>query len=143
MARISGAEASEKWGRRLKGATSDIAKGIARVTQAPGIAAAKQANVFADKVAKSVTEGRWQAAVASVSVEEWKRAATEKGVGRITQGVDGAAAKHAAVMEKIIAAVDQSVAVVNQTPRGDLETNINRSATFQREMSKRKINKGR
>jgi hypothetical protein len=139
MARGTAAEASEKWGRRLKGATADITKGIDRVTQAPGIAAAKQANVFAQKVAASVADGTWQKAVAGVSVEDWKKAAKEKGVARISAGVDGAATSHVAVMEKILQAVDASVAAVNQTPRGDLETNINRSATFQREMAKRKI----
>ena len=38
---------------------------------------------------------------------------------------------------KLLAAVDAAVSVVNQTPRGDLNTNVQRAVTFMTEMSKR------
>lgn len=137
MARVTGQQWAEKWGRRLKGSTQDIASGIARVSEAPGVAAAKQAGTMLTNLAARVQDGTWQKNVAGVSLQDWQKAATTKGVPRIAAGVDQAMPNAAAMADRLLSAVDQAVAIANQQPRGDLEANINRSATFQREMAKR------
>ena len=138
MAKVSPQEYAEKWGRRLKGSAEDIRRGINRVSEAPGVAAARQADLMLSKLTESVSSGRWAAKVAGVPLDEWKKKALDKGVGRIASGVDAAASTQVAMATELLANVDAAVAVVNQTPRGTLEDNITRMTTFVREMAKSK-----
>ncbi len=141
MARVTPQEYAEKWGRRLKGSTEDIRRGINRVSEAPGVAAAKQEGLMLAKVTESISSGEWARKVAAVPLEEWKKKTMEKGVGRIASGVDAAAATQVAMATELLANVDSAVAVVNQTPRGTLEDNITRMTTFVREMAKTKVSR--
>jgi hypothetical protein len=139
MARLTAAQYADKWGRRMKASTEDVRAGIARVTEAPGAAAARAVTRMRDNLNRAIDDGTWQAQVAGVSLEEWKKTATDKGVSRIAAGVDSALPTQAAMAERLLSAVDASVAAANKTPRGDLESNIQRSVTFQREMAARKL----
>lgn len=139
MARFTAAEVTAKWKNRLKMSTPEIQAGIQKVTIAPGVKAARQADVMVRKVQESVTSGRWGRKVAAVSLDEWKGAAIDKGLNRIAAGVDQATAKHEKMAEQLLKNVDESLVEVNKTARGGLEENIQRSVTFQREMAKRKI----
>lgn len=137
MARLDAAAYAEKWSRKLKQATPDITAGINRVTVAPGAAAAKQANAMLTNLTARVQDGTWAKRVGGVTLEDWRAKALNKGVGRIAAGVDAAQTKVTNMAGKLLAAVDGAVQVTNQTPRGDLQTNINRAVTFMNEMSKR------
>ena len=139
MAKVNATEYAEKWSRRLAGSTEDIRKGIEKVSEAPGIKAARQKDLMKQKLMASIDDGTWAAQVAGVSLEDWKSAAIKKGVNRIAAGVEQAKPKQVVMAEKLLAAVDASVAEANQTPRGDLEANINRMTSFVRGMAKRKI----
>lgn len=136
MARVNAQEFAEKWGRRLKGATPDIQNGINRVTVAPGQKAAAQASLMLQKLQEAVSNGSWARRVSGVTLQDWKDAALKKGVGRIAAGVDGAQTKVTNMATKLLAAVDASVAEADRTPRGDLQTNINRAVTFMNAMAK-------
>lgn len=138
MAKTTPQEYAEKWGRRLKGSTEDIRRGINRVSEAPGIAAARQADLMLAKVTESISSGRWAAQVSAVPLDEWKKKTMDKGLQRIASGVDAAQATQVAMATELLANVDAAVAVANQTPRGTLEDNITRMTTFVREMSKSK-----
>lgn len=138
MARVTPSEYAEKWSRRMKGSTEDIRRGVEKVTEAPGAAAARQAQLMLAKLTESITSGRWAQAVGAIGVQEWKDSITRKGLQRIAAGVDNATPQQAEMASKLLASVDAAVAKVNQTPRGDLETNIGRMATFAREMAKSK-----
>lgn len=137
MARVDAQGYAEKWSRRLKGATPDIQAGIKRVATAPGVAAAQQQSAMLANLQARVADGTWARRVAGVSLQDWQAAALNKGVNRITAGVDAAQAKVAAGAQTLLAAVDAAVSVTNQRARGSLEDNINRATTFMREMSKR------
>ena len=137
MARVDAAGYADKWSRRLKGATVDIQNGIKRVSQAPGVKAAAQAQVMLNNLQARIADGTWQKRVSGVSLTDWQNAALNKGVGRISAGVDAAAGKVQTMAGKLLSAVDGAVQVANQTPRGDLQTNIGRAVTFMNEMSKR------
>jgi hypothetical protein len=137
MARVDAAGFAEKWARRLKGAGTDIQNGIKRVTTAPGVKAAAQVQAMRNNLNARIDDGTWGRRTAAVSLNDWQQAALTKGVQRISQGVDGAGAKVTEMAGKLLAAVDQSVAVVDRTPRGDLSTNIGRAVTFMTEMSNR------
>ncbi len=136
MARVDASQFADKWSRRLKAATPDIQAGIKRVSQAPGQKAAAQAQTMLNNLAARVNDGSWAKAVGNVSLTDWQNAALNKGVQRISAGVDNAQAKVQTMAGKLLAAVDQAVAQTNQTPRGDLQANINRAVTFMNAMSK-------
>lgn len=139
MARVSAEEYVEKHNRRLKGATEDIRRGIDRVTEAPGKAAAAQQSLMLQKLTEAITSGLWAKQVGKVTLEEWMASAIGKGIGRIAAGIDAAAPKQREMAVKLLAAVDATLLEVNQTPRGTLEDNITRMTTFVRGMAKRKI----
>ena len=138
MAKVTAQEYAEKWGRRLKGSTEDIRRGANRVTEAPGVAAARQQDLMLTKLTESITSGLWAQQVAAVSLEDWKKALMEKGVGRIAAGVDAATPKQQQMATRLLAAVDSAMADANRTPRGSLEDNINRMTTFVRSMADKK-----
>jgi hypothetical protein len=139
MAKVTAQEYAAKWAQRLSGATEDIRRGISRVSEAPGVKAAAQKDLMKQKILQAIDDGTWSAQVAGVTLEDWKKAASGKGVDRITSGVNAAKDKQVQMGERLLAAVDASVAEANQTPRGDLEQNITRMTTFVRGMAKRKI----
>lgn len=139
MAKVNAQEYAEKWGRRLKGSTEDMRRGIEKVTEAPGMKAAAQKELMKAKLIASIEDGTWERNVSKVTVEEWKKDMLDKGVNRVSAGVDAAAPKQVVMAEKLLAAVDATVAEVNRQPRGTLEDNITRMTTFARGMNKRKI----
>jgi hypothetical protein len=139
MARLSAAEYTAKWQQRLKASTEDIRRGISRVTVSPTESAAKQADLALQKIMAAFQSGKWAAQLRKVTLQDWQNSATNKGLQRIAAGVDGATASQQQMAEKLLAAVDATLAEVNQTPRGDLEQNIGRSATFARGMAKRAL----
>jgi len=139
MARVTAAEYAAKWGTRLKAAGEDIRRGIGKVAVAPTELAARQSALMLQKVTESVNNGTWAGQLRKVSLQDWQTAALNKGVQRISAGVDAAQVGQTAMAEQLLAAVDASVAEVNKTPRGDLETNIGRAATFSRQMAQRKL----
>lgn len=139
MARVNAQEYAEKWSRRLKSSTEDIRRGIGKVSEAPGVAAARQVNLMKSNLNKSIDDGTWAAQVSAVPLQEWKDAAGKKGVDRIAAGVDAASPKQAAMATALLANVDASVSEANAIPRGTLEDNINRMTTFVRGMAKRRI----
>lgn len=138
MAKVTPQEYAEKWGRRLKGSTEDIRRGANRVTEAPGAAAARQQDLMLTKLTEAITSGLWAQQVQAVTLEDWKKALLEKGVGRIAAGVDAAAPAQQQMAQRLLTAVDASMADANRTPRGSLEDNINRMTTFVRSMAAKK-----
>jgi hypothetical protein len=139
MASVTAQEYAEKWGRRLKGSSEDIRRGIARVSVAPGELAARQQQLMLDKLTQSILDGTWAAQVRGVSLEDWKTSATAKGLARIASGVDGAQGAQVQMAERLLQAVDAAVSEANRTPRGDLEANISRMTTFVRSMAGKKL----
>lgn len=139
MARVSAAEYAEKWGRRLKGASEDIRRGIARVSEAPGEKAARAQDLMLAKLMQAINDGTWAAQVRGVSLQDWIQAATAKGLPRIAAGVDAAQPSQVQMAERLLAAVDASAAEARKLPKGTLEDSINRMTTFVRGMSARKL----
>lgn len=142
MARVTAQEWAEKWGRRLKGSTQDIQRGIERVTEAPGVAAARQQNVMLQNLQARVADGTWARNVAAVSAQSWKDSALKKGLQRIGAGVDAAQPAAAQMAQTLLANIDAAVAETNRTARGDLQANIQRAVTFMTEMAKRAPTRG-
>lgn len=134
MARVNAQEFADKWRRRISGATEDMRRGIERTTQAPGESAANAQEAMLNNLTESVTSGRWARRVRGVSLQEWKDAAINKGVGRVSQGAQAAEAKMARIAQELLPAVDAAAEAARQIPKVTIEDSIQRAAVFMRQM---------
>lgn len=123
---------ANNWANRLAASTQAIADGVNGVQTAPGAAAARQADVWAQNVAAS--KPKWQRNVAAVTLPEWQAAMINKGVPRIASGAAAAEPKFQQFMSQLLPYIDQQVRAL--PARGTLDQNIARSAAFIRGMSK-------
>lgn len=117
------ASITEKWKTRTAGATQQVVEGVRRVTEAPTAKAARQKQAWINNtIAK---QDKWERNTAAVTLEEW-RSATEAGAQRIAAGVQAKAGKMERFMNEFVPFLENVQRQVNQTPRGDMETNLAR-----------------
>lgn len=136
MAKLTPTEFQEKHARRLKGAASDIRSGIEKVTESPTKKAATKIEKMRQNWLAKIDDGTTKKRLEAVTLEDWKRQAINVGIGRIAQGIDGAADKVVSFAEKLLPAVDAAQSKIKAMPDLTLEDNINRMTTFIREMAK-------
>lgn len=112
---------AEKWSRNLGNAIPTIREGVMAVTKSPMEAAASKATQYADGVRKSVESGKWQAALRSVSLEQWKKQTAEIGTARITDGVRAAKPKMEAFLQQLLPYTERVKQTIAAMPSGTLE----------------------
>ena len=139
MAKLTPEEYQEKQARRLKGSIADMQKGIERVTIAPGMAAGKKQDKMLTNLTESVTSGRWKKGVESVTLDDWKRKMIDKGLGRVSGGIDAAKDKTIAMAAKLLPAIDAAQAKIRNMPDLTFEDSVQRMVAFSREMKKVKV----
>jgi len=136
MAKLTPEQAQEKHARRLKGSIEDMRAGIGRVTEAPGAAAAKKSAKMLANLTAKVQDGTWAKRVGAVSLEDWKAKMIDKGLPRVSGGIDAAKDKTTAFFAQLLPAVDAAQSKVKAMPDLTIEDSINRMTTFIREMAK-------
>jgi len=136
MSKLTPDEAADKHARRLKGAIEDMTTGVGKVTTAPGQAAAKKATKMLANLTKKVQDGTWARRVAGVTLEEWKSKMIEKGIPRVSGGIDAARGKVVDFFSQLLPAIDAAQAKVKAMPDLTLEDSIQRMTTMVREMAK-------
>ena len=134
MAKLTAQEYVDKHARNLKNALPDIKAGIARVTTAPGVQAAREADRMLSGVQEAVTSGRWASKVGAVTLQDWQDAAINKGANRIGPGIDAAKMKNVDKATRLLAATDQVQQEVAAMPKGTLEDSIARMTAAVRRM---------
>lgn len=128
MARVTPEAAAQKWSTRLQNATPDITAGVNRVTEAPGVAAARQKQLWVSRVTQSAD--KWARRVSAVSLPDWQRSMIDKGVPRIAGGATAAVPKVTAFMQEFLPWVDQGVQQIANMPKGGVEQGIARAAAM-------------
>jgi len=136
MPKLTPAEFAEKHARRLKGAITDMERGVAAVTSSPTLAAAAKKDKMRANVTRALDTGKWEGGLKRVSLEEWKRKMSEKGLGRVAAGIDAAQDKVAAFASELLPYQDRLKAEISKMPDATLEDNINRMNHFIRGMAK-------
>ena len=136
MARVTPQQFQEKHANNLKASTTYIQQGIERVSESPTLKAAAKKDKMRAGILKSIDEGKWEAGLKRVTLEDWKTAAINKGVPRIAAGIDGAAAKVVEFASQLLPHIDTGVAQVNKMNDVTLEDNIQRMVTMTRHMAK-------
>jgi hypothetical protein len=136
MAKLTPEEFQEKHARRLKASVPDIEKGIKRVTVAPTEQAAAKADKMRARLLEKIDDGTWAARLRKVTLEDWREKALNKGLARISGGIDGAKAKVTDFASQLLPHIDSVKGEIEKMPDVTLEDSINRMVTFTRGMSK-------
>lgn len=135
MPKLTPQEAAEKWGRRLKGSTEDIRRGVQRVRDAPGVRAAAKVEKMRERLVAKIDDGTWEERVSAVPLDEWKGKMLDKGIGRISAGVDAANGKQVEFFGQLFEHQERLQQQLEGMPDLSLEDNINRVTTFLRGMA--------
>lgn len=77
----------EKWAKNAGQAAEAMKQGVAQVTESPTAKAADSVEKMQRNFTESITSGRYANNCRAVTVDEWKRAMTEKGATNMAQGV--------------------------------------------------------
>lgn len=133
--RVNASQFQEKHNRRTKAALQDMRDGIGRVTEAPGVKAAAKVEKMKAKINEALDSGKWERRVAAVSTEEWKRSMLEKGVGRVSAGLDSASGKVHQFAEQLLSHQAPLMEKIDAMPDVTLEDGIGRATAWIRGMA--------
>jgi len=136
VARVNADQFQEKHNRRLKASLEDVRTGVARVTTAPGAQAAARKDKMLARLTEAVQSGKWGRNVSRVSLAQWQALMTEKGIPRISGGIDAAADKVKAFATQLLPFEDALLATVSKMPDLTLEDSISRAQAWIRGMAK-------
>lgn len=136
MAKLTPDEFTEKHSRRLKGAITDMQRGVEGVTASPTLAAAAKKDKMRAEINRSIDSGKWEAGLKRVSLQEWKDKMIQKGLGRVAAGIDAAAGKVKDFAAQLLPFQDTLAATIKKMPDVSLEDNINRMTSWIRGMAK-------
>ena len=134
--KITPEEFAEKQARRLKASTPDIRVGIMRVTESPTAKAADKQDKMLANLQAAVNSGKWARGLRKVTLESWKDAALNKGLGRIAAGIDAAHDKVVDFASQLLPFEDRLQGEISKMPDLTLEDNIARMTNWARGMNK-------
>lgn len=126
MSKLTPEEAQEKHARRLKGSIEDMRKGIEKVTEAPTLKAAAKKEKMKQNLVASIDSGKWEAGLKRVSLDDWKTAMVDKGLNRVSQGIEGAKDKVIAFYSEFLPHLDKIQEELKKMPDLTLEDSISR-----------------
>lgn len=128
MAKVTPDQAAAKWAQRSAAAVDDVKRGVQNVTVAPGVAAARQKDLWLQRI--SASADKWARRVSAVSLQDWQDAMINKGIQRIASGTSAAQPKMAAFMAEFLPYIDQGVQQVRSMPKGTVEAGIARASAM-------------
>src|SRR5574342_446417 len=112
MAKVSPQDAARDWADGLSSKTAKIQRGIEAVTVSPTMKAAADPQKYLLGVQRAVTNGKYANNLKKVSLQDWQRAAIEKGLPRIGPGAQQATTKMADFFAQLFPFQDAAVAKV-------------------------------
>lgn len=116
MARKSASLVAKKWADRMKAATTAMKEGVQAVTVSPTEKAAASVDKWAEGVRRAREEGTFEAGLRSVSLEQWRTAMLQKGVGRVSEGVTEALPRMERFMGELLAHTDMVSSQIQSMP---------------------------
>lgn len=136
MAKVTPQQFADKWGRRMQSATTDIQNGVNRVDTAPTQKAAAKKDKMLANVTQAIQSGKWEAGLNRVSLADWKTAMVQKGIPRISQGVQGATTKVTNFASQLLPFQDALQGQIQSMPDLTLADSVNRMVAWVNGMSK-------
>jgi hypothetical protein len=137
------ATVAAKWVRGMQNAAKSMTEGVAAVSEAPGAKAAAAADLYLQKVQEAVANGKFADNSRAVSLEEWRRAMTEKGIPRVGQGATAATQKQERFFAWLLPIAEASKADISTMPKGNPEASKARMIRNMENMMRNKYRRGR
>jgi hypothetical protein len=110
--------------------------GVEKVSVAPTKKAAQKIDKMKARLIAKFDDGTIKARLEKVTLEEWRDKMINKGLARVSGGIDAAHDKVVDFASQLLPAVDAARSKVQAMPDLTLEDSINRMTTFIREMAK-------
>lgn len=132
--RVNASQYGAKWAANLKASSQYIKDGVARVKEAPGIAAAAAQDLMLQRLTEAITSGLWAKRVAAVPLNVWQEAMTGKGIQRIAAGADQAVKTKQQTWSNLLAAVETAQSAALAIPKGDINASIARASAYMQSM---------
>ncbi len=132
---ITPAEYQEKHARNLKASIPDVRRGVERVTESPTEKAAAQSDKYLAGIQAAVSSGKWQAGLRRVTLADWKSKMLDKGVARISTGIDAAKSKVISFASELLPFEATLQAQIETMPDMTLEDSIARTTAWMRGMT--------
>lgn len=126
MPRVTPEEGADKLISRAKAAAPFIAAQVAKVTEAPTERAAAKIGKMQTKFNEAVASGKVERGLRRVSLSDWKAAMIEKGVPRISQGLDQARNKVVEFNREFYPHLERVQSEIAAMPDTTLEDSISR-----------------
>ena len=120
--------------RLIQGAQANVGRyvsGIQSVTESPMAKAASKAAKAAAGYADAIQSGRWQAGLASSSIEEWRAGAVAGGGSAYTAGIQAKAGKIARKLGPALAQTYDVADSVSNMPTDTVQQRIAKSTAYQ------------
>lgn len=125
---------AQKWKTNLSSAGPSITDGINAVTEAPGIAAARNVEGYIQGILNA--REKWVKRVGSVPLETWRQKALTVGVPRISQGATANVDKVEGFMREFLPHVEAGQQMLKTMPKVSLDDGINRMVAMVRHNAK-------
>ncbi len=121
------AQVADNWARGMQGAGERIRQGVDAVTEAPTERAARSIGRMVEGIQRAAQDGTIERGLRRVTLEDWRTAMKDKGIGRIGTGATAAKPKFQQFMGDLLPFIESNKAQLDsQMPRGDLSQNIAR-----------------
>jgi len=133
MAMATAQQVSQNWVNGISQSTEKIRQGIQNVTESPTEKAIKAIPRMVQGIQQAAANGKIAAGLQRVSLDDWKRAAIDKGVPRVAAGAAASQSKFADFMSQFLPHLQSGMDRINrEMPRGNTEQNINRAIAMMR-----------
>lgn len=136
MAHGTASEVAAKWLSRIQQAQPEMTAGVARVTTAPGQAAANKRQKWVNALMDPATQDKWARNVASVSLSSWQAAMNDYGIARAAQGASAKLAKTEASFQSLLSYIDNVQSQVRSMDDSTPAAREQRALTNMRLMAK-------
>lgn len=137
MARtLNAATIADQWANGMANCGDKIRAGVNAVNESPTEKAAQASDRYVSGVQRAASNGKFQAGLRKVTLEDWRKATLDKGINRIPQGAAQAKPKFKSFMAEFIPHLEQGMRELDNMPRGDVEQNIARAAAMMRHNAK-------
>lgn len=133
---ISDSDFAELWAKNLKASTETIRKGVERVKESPTEKAAASKEKMKAKIVEAIDSGRWERGLKKVTLDQWKKAFSEKGISRISAGADNSKPKVQDFAKALLDYQKSNIATVDKMPTTTIDDAIAKMDAWVRTMAK-------
>jgi hypothetical protein len=132
---ISPDQLTKNWQQGMTNNVKKIQDAVGRVTENPAQKAMAAKDKWVQGVQRAANEGRFEAGLSNVTLQDWKNNTIQKIGERMQGGVTAAGPKFQKFASYLISTVNAAKSVVDAMPNMTLNDSIQRAAAFMTYMS--------